>query len=94
MRLYLLGAVFLYLALACNANPIILNAEDDKAAVQLKGEIQEESQGVFKTETSNADSANIEEKKLEETETEEATTTELEVAETTTAPVKKVKTGE
>jgi len=97
MRLYLLGAVFLYLALACNANPIILKAEDDKAEVQLKGEIQEETQGVFKGETTNvqADSTNIEDKK-EEAETEEApATTELEeVGETTTAPVKKVKTGE
>ncbi|XP_050295614.1 uncharacterized protein LOC126735604 isoform X2 [Anthonomus grandis grandis] len=55
MRLYLLGTALLYLALQCQANPIIITANPDAQNVQeksadsieLKGEIQEATQGVF-----------------------------------------------
>lgn len=114
MRLYLLGAAVLYFALSCQANPIIITASpedqslDTKASatdVQLKGEIQEATQGVFKSDseakqpaesdatTVKAAESETQKDEVTEEKVEEPTTIAAQEADATTLAAKKPKEG-
>lgn len=60
MRLYLLGGLLCILVLQCRANPIVtITADHDSRSIeekeiQSKGEIQEETTGVFKSDASSS----------------------------------------
>lgn len=58
MRLYFLSGLLCILLLQCRANPIItINADQDaleQKQVEIKGEMQEETTGVFKNEVNES----------------------------------------